>query len=76
MENGAVRGQWTTAHEERYRGGQVETKRETTRGISYSAIGCSNVGGDFESRVKVLAAANMFHAVLCKTAWSRTPLVL
>lgn len=59
MENGAVRGQWTTAHEERYCGGQVETKRETTRGISYSAIGCSNVGGDFESRVKISATANV-----------------
>lgn len=42
--NGAVRGQWTIAHHNmqlRYRRGQVETKKEIMRGISYSAIACS-----------------------------------
>lgn len=70
------RGQWTAAYDERDHGGQVETQKEIMRGISYSAIACSSMGGDFESTMEVSATANMFHAVLSKTVWSRTPLIL
>lgn len=61
------RGQWTAAYDERDHGGQVDIKKRIMRGISYSAIACSSMRGDFESMMEVSASANMCHAVLSKT---------